>query len=90
MAELRAVESSADRGESTSALAHLLAVLHAAADALDETYEDVDSNIVRAHAAELAAGRNWPGMTIRCGCGDCEPTPAGKVRSTRLKGRRNG
>lgn len=46
-------------------LAHLLAIITHAARLLDEDCRDVDANILRAHGAELAAGREWPGTTIR-------------------------
>lgn len=51
--------------DGTLELAHLLALLKDAADLLDENGRDVDANIVRAHAGQLAAGREWPGMPIR-------------------------
>jgi hypothetical protein len=49
---------------STLQLAHLLAIIEEAAKLLDENMLDVDAAILRAHGAELAAGREWPGMRI--------------------------
>lgn len=46
------------------ALAHLLACLRSGVEALDERGQDVDARIVEAHAAALAAGREWPGQPI--------------------------
>jgi hypothetical protein len=46
------------------ALPHLLACLRGAVELLDEVGQDVDARVVEAHAAELAAGREWPGEPI--------------------------
>lgn len=43
------------------ALPHLLAVLKGAVKLMDEIGSDVDARVIEAHAAELAAGREWPG-----------------------------
>lgn len=51
--------------EGTLELAHLLAIIENAAKLLDESLADVDASILRAHGAELAAGREWPGLPIR-------------------------
>jgi len=51
--------------DATLELAHLLGIIEQAARLLDENLADVDANILRAHGAELAAGREWPGMPIR-------------------------
>lgn len=48
----------------TLELAHLLAVIEQAAKLLDESLADVDAAILRAHGAELARGREWPGDRI--------------------------
>jgi hypothetical protein len=46
-------------------LAHLLAIIESAARLLEENLADIDGKILRAHGAELAAGREWPGMAVR-------------------------
>lgn len=46
------------------ALAHLLACLKEAIRLLDECGEDIDARVIEAHAAQLAAGREWPGEFI--------------------------
>jgi len=45
------------------ALAHLLAILKSAVQLMDECGQDVDARVIEAHAAQLAAGREWPGVT---------------------------
>lgn len=45
-------------------LAHLLAVLDAAADLLTEIGCDVDAKVLESHRAQLIAGREWPGQPI--------------------------
>lgn len=59
--------SDEDAGERAAiqakALAHLLAVLKSAAKLMDESMFDVDARIIEAHAAQLAAGKEWPGVT---------------------------
>lgn len=44
------------------ALAHLLAVIKSAVQLLDENLADVDARILEAHMAQLAAGKEWPGV----------------------------
>lgn len=46
------------------ALAHLLACLHSAVGLMDEVGQDCDARVVEAHAAQLAAGKEWPGEPI--------------------------
>jgi len=50
--------------DKTVELAHLLLIIGKAANLLEEELADVDAAILRAHGAELAAGREWPGMPI--------------------------
>ena len=50
--------------DATLELAHLLAILDAAAALLEQNLADIDANILRAHRAQLAAGREWYGMEI--------------------------
>lgn len=57
-----AVPDDAARG--AEALAHLLAVLDHAVEALDWIGSDVDAKILAAHRAQLARGREWPGDEI--------------------------
>lgn len=47
--------------QATEALAHLMGCLRRAVELLDETGADGDARVVEAHAAQLAAGREWPG-----------------------------
>lgn len=51
-------------GGGTEGLAWLLAILDSAVRLMDECGLDVDARILEAHRAELAAGREWPGMPI--------------------------
>ena len=44
----------------THRLAWLLAVLRSAAQLLEEVGRDVDADVLRAHAAQLERGREWP------------------------------
>lgn len=60
MGELSVVNSFDD----TLELAHLLAIIEVAAKLLDENCSDADAAILRAHGAQLAAGREWPGALI--------------------------
>lgn len=62
---LRVAESpSGEAARHTAALAHLLACLKKAVSVMDECGEDVDARVLEAHAAQLAAGREWPGEPI--------------------------
>ena len=63
---LRAVDPSdvPDAVVKAEALVHLLACLKGAIKLLDECGEDIDARVVEAHAAQLAAGREWPGEPI--------------------------
>jgi hypothetical protein len=51
--------------DATLELAHLLAIIESAAKLLDENMADVDAAILRAHGAEMARGREWPGDDVR-------------------------
>jgi hypothetical protein len=53
-----------DASRGAEALAHMLAVLEHAAEALDWIGSDVDAKIIRAHRAQLERGREWPGDEI--------------------------
>lgn len=46
------------------ALRHLLAVMRHAVELLDEVGADVDARVLEAHAAQIVAGREWPGDPI--------------------------
>lgn len=62
---LRAVSDTGEESRAAiqaEALAHLLAVLKSAVQLMDECGEDVDARIVEAHAGQLAAGKEWPGV----------------------------
>lgn len=48
----------------SDALAHLLACLDESVRLLDESGQDCDARVVESHRAQLAAGREWPGMPI--------------------------
>jgi|tagenome__1003787_1003787.scaffolds.fasta_scaffold15274350_1 hypothetical protein len=54
----------ASAAEGARHLAHLLWQLRKAADLMDEVGMDVDSQVIRAHAAQLERGREWPGDPI--------------------------
>lgn len=54
---------SASSPSGLSELAHLLAVIHLAGVKLCEWGDDIDGNILIAHAAQLARGHEWPGDT---------------------------
>lgn len=58
---LRVVESAADAVEP---LAHLLAVLESASELLRDVGCDVDAQVLDAHRAQLARGREWPGDAV--------------------------
>lgn len=65
-AELRVADDAGEESRAAiqaEALAHLLAVLKSAAKLMDESMFDVDARIIEAHAAQLAAGKEWPGVT---------------------------
>lgn len=51
--------------DQTLELAHLLLIIEDAAKLLHDNLADIDAAILRAHGAQLAAGREWPGMPIR-------------------------
>ncbi len=50
--------------DATLELAHLLAIIESAAKELDAVGCDIDAAILRAHGAQLARGREWPGAPI--------------------------
>ena len=63
-------------GERTDDLAWLLGVLRSAADLKEAVGSDTDAYVIRAHAAQLERGRQWPGDAVRlafpgepCECG---------------------
>lgn len=53
-----------ERAKTDEPLAHLLAVLDAAADIMREIGCDVDAVVLDSHRAQLVAGREWPGQPI--------------------------
>ncbi len=63
MSVLRVVgDGEAARG--AEALAHLLACLDEAARLMRQCGQDVDCQVIEAHAAQLRRGREWPGDRI--------------------------
>lgn len=53
-----------ERAKTDEPLAHLLAILDAAADLMREIGCDADAAVLEAHRAQLVAGREWPGEPI--------------------------
>lgn len=61
---MRLVDANGEAARRAEALGHLLACLDDAANLMEEVGQNVDAQVIRGHRAQLAAGREWPGMVV--------------------------